>query len=106
MKKLNKLIFWLLLLSIPFSQKVAASDLSAEAISEMIRAEATCDFGYVDNTEYYMQYYFHELSFVDDSCIVTCADSSNFNEFGVFHVSCERDVAKCEKVLKKYVEVA
>ena len=107
MKKINKMILLFLFLALPFSQKIAAvSNASTEAVSEIIRKQAECEFGYVDNTEYFMQHDFHNLTFVDDSCIVTCADSSNFNEFGVFHVSDSQDAKRCEKILKKYIESA
>lgn len=81
----------------------AERQVSAEAVSEVIRRAAPVDFGYVDNTEYAMQHDFAELSYVDDSCIVVCAESTNFNEFGVFHVENTSDVRLCEKYLKSYL---
>ena len=92
------------LLSLSLSPAVsAAPSVSAETVSEQIRKAAPTAFGYVDNTEYYMQYYFHGLLFVDDSCIVISAESTNFNEFGVFHVKNTADAKRCEKQLKAYL---
>ena len=86
----------LVLLAFPHSV-FAETNTSAEAVSEVIRKAVPADFGYVDNTEYAMQHDFAELSFVDDSCIVVCAESTNFNEFGVFHTKSEKDARQCER---------
>ena len=94
----------LILVFLAFSSTVCAeSQMSAEAVSEIIRRAAPADFGYVDNTEYAMQRDFAVLSFVDDSCIVVCAESTNFSEFGVFHVKNEKDVRRCERYLQSYL---
>lgn len=106
-KKIPLSLFMIFLLMLPFSLNVyASSDISAQTVSDTIRECAPLEFGYVDNTEYYMQYFFGGLSFVDDSCIVVSAESTNFNEFGVFHVASAKDVKKCEKILKNYVEAS
>ena len=109
MKKMQIVTLSLLILLISlllFPSAFAASDLSAETFSEVIRKAAPVEFGYLDHTEYYMQHFFSDLSYVDDSCIVVCADSTNFNEFGVFHISNKEDVKRCEKSLKRYVSTA
>ena len=104
---MNKFVFSIclvLFLTFLLCQSVfAASNADAETISEMIRKAAPTEFGYLDNTEYYMQYYFSAFSYVDDSCIVTCTESTNFNEFGVFHVKSTSDVKLCEKQVKAYL---
>ena len=92
----------LVLLAFPHSV-FAETNTSAEAVSEVIRKAVPADFGYVDNTEYAMQHDFAELSFVDDSCIVVCAESTNFNEFGVFHTKSEKDARQCERYLRAYL---
>lgn len=81
----------------------AEAQVGAEAVSEAVRRSAPTEFEYVDNTEYAMQHDFAELSFVDDSCIVVCAESTNFSEFGVFHLANEKDVGRCERLLRSYL---
>ena len=107
MKQKIKYIYLFLIFAIFFSFGInASSNVSAETLSEAIRKVAPLEFGYVDNTEYYMQYYFNELSFVDDSCIVVSSESTNFNEFGVFHVTNADEVKRCEELLKTYLKAA
>lgn len=104
MKKFVFSLFLFVFVTFLLCQSVfAAPSGNAEAISEIIRKAAPTEFGYLDNTEYYMQYYFPSLSYVDDSCIVTCTESTNFNEFGVFHVKNPSDAKLCEKQLKSYL---
>lgn len=107
---MKKFICTFLLLAVLFAfcsySVLCASSKSAESVSEIIRRQAPEDFGYLDNTEYYMQYYFSELSFVDDACIVACNESTNFNEFGVFHVKSESNIKPCVKVLQSYLQKA
>lgn len=104
MKKFVFSVFLLLFVAVLLCQSIfAAPSADAETVSEMIRKAAPTEFGYLDNTEYYMQYYFSSLSYVDDSCIVTCTESTNFNEFGVFHVKNPSDAKLCEKQLKAYL---
>ena len=66
-----------------------ATDLpftSTKTIGRTVEKAIPAEFGYVDNTEYYMNRYFSSLTSVDDSYIVTSAESTNFNEFGIFHL--------------------
>lgn len=107
MKKFVFFLPFLLLSSLFLSYcATALSFPSAKDVSEVIRKAVPTEFGYLDNTEYYMQYYFSDLSYVDDSCIVICAESSNFNEFGVFHVKDPSDTKLCEKQVKSYLSEA
>lgn len=106
---MKKVVCFILLgaMMLLFCQSVlAVPSTNAETVSEIIRKAAPTEFGYLDNTEYYMQYYFPMLSYVDDCCIVTCTESTNFNEFGVFHVKNVSDAKLCEKQLKTYLSNA
>lgn len=99
-----KRFFCLILLVLLLSPAVyAEKQTDAESVSETIRLAVPADFGYVDNTEYAMQRDFAELSYVDDACIVVCVESTNFSEFGVFHVKNEKDAARCERYLRSYL---
>ena len=75
----------------------------ARSLSEVIQKACPVEFGYVDNTEYYMSSYFAGLKNVDDFYIVTCSDSTNFNEIGVFHVKDSGSIQQNTKLLKKYL---
>ena len=80
--------------------------VAANTIAEAISKAIPCDFGYLDNTKYQMQCFFSDMTFVDDSCIMVCSDSKNFNEFGVFHVKNNQEAEKCEKILKNYLDLS
>ncbi len=99
-------ILIILIVSIIPNAVFASAEASAESISDVIQKAAPTAFGYTDNTEYYMQYHFTSLSFVDDCCVVVCTESTNFNEFGVFHVKSASDAKLCEKQLKRYLKDA
>lgn len=94
------LVLLVLLLCIPIS---AEANLDAKALSEKLQEAVPAKFGYVDNSEYYMSSYFSGLEDVDDFYIVTCADSTNFNEIGVFHLKSNEHLAANHKLLKKYL---
>ena len=81
----------------------AQSNLSSAMISEEIQRAIPVPFGYIDNTQYGFQNYFSQFSFLEDGCIVVCADATNFNEFGVFYVKEHADVRKFEKILTSYL---
>ena len=87
-------------LILPISAK---SVPDARSLNETIQKACPVDFGYVDNTEYYMGSYFSGLENVDDFYIVTCSDSTNFNEIGVFHVKDTGSIPQNTKLLKKYL---
>ena len=80
-----------------------AKNTSAKAISETIQAAIPAEFGYVDNTEYAVRHELSNLTCVDDCYVVVCAESTNFNEFGVFHVDNESNVKRCAKQLTEYI---
>lgn len=94
------LVLLALLLCIPLS---AMANPNAKSVSEKIQEACPAKFGYVDNSEYYMSSYFSALEDVDDFHIVTCADSTNFNEIGVFHLKDTSHLASNQKLLKKYL---
>lgn len=82
---------------------IAHASVSAQQVSQKIQQAIPTPFGYVDNTSYSMKTDFEDMSFVIDSHIVICADTTNFNEFGVFLVR-ESDVKLCQTRLKAYLE--
>lgn len=86
------------------SLAVHAEEISAASLSSIIQAEIPVKFGYVDNTEYCMQYELKGLSGIDDSHIVVCADATNFNEIGVFHVESAANAKRCAKQLSEYLK--
>lgn len=95
-------VCFVLLFLLSFS--VAAQSVSsAKKISEEIQRAVPVPFGYIDNTQYDFQNYFSQFSFLEDGCIVVCADATNFNEFGVFRVKEYVDVRKFEKILTSYL---
>lgn len=103
MKHLFRLFFTLLLL-LAFCLPLSAREtLDAKGVSEAIQKSVPTEFGYVDNSEYYMSSYFSALKGVDDFHIVTCADSTNFSEIGVFHMKDAAHLAHNQKLLKKYL---
>ena len=93
-------ILLVLTLILPIS---AAPTTDARTLNETIQKACPAEFGYVDNTEYYMSTYFSDMKNVDDFHIVTCADSTNFNEIGVFHVKDTGSIQSNTKTLKKYL---
>ncbi len=94
------LVILALTLCIPLSAK---EKLDAKGISEILQNACPTEFGYVDNSEYYMSSYFSSLEDVDDFHIVTCADSTNFSEIGVFHLKNTAHLSQNQKLLKKYL---
>ena len=85
-----------------FSLAPQAISPTAKMAEDLCKAIPT-EFGYIDNTEYHRQCYFKELPFVDDCCIMINADSTNFNEIGIFHVKNKRDAKLCEKQVAQYL---
>lgn len=77
---------------------------SAKTIGEVVERAIPTEFGYVDNTKYYMSNYFGGLRGVDDSYIVTSAESTNFNEFGIFHLKNKADLRLAKKILRDYLD--
>ena len=94
------LIFLILILVFPV---FAATNPSAKTVSESIQKACPTEFGYVDNTEYYMSSYFSSLKDIDDFHIITCADSTNFSEIGVFHMKDTKHLSSNLKHLKRYL---
>lgn len=96
--------FLLFLLTITFCLPLSAKEsLDAKKVSEILQNACPTEFGYVDNSEYYMGSYFSSLQDVDDFHIVTCADSTNFSEIGVFHLKNGTHLSQNQKLLKKYL---
>lgn len=93
----------LLLFLVPSLPAIAHDSNSAQQISQRIQQAVPTPFGYVDHTSYSMKTYFSDMSFVIDSHIVVCADTTNFNEFGVFLVR-DSDVKLCQTRLKAYLK--
>ena len=103
MKAFFRFLFFSLLvlcLCLPLS---ARENLDAKAVSEALQRACPTEFGYVDNSEYYMRTYFSALADVDDFHIVTCADSTDFSEIGVFHMKDTVHLSQNQKLLKKYL---
>ena len=103
MKALFRSLIFILLalcLCLPLS---ARGKLDAKAVSEALQKACPTEFGYVDNSEYYMRTYFSDLADVDDFHIVTCADSTDFSEIGVFHMKDTAHLSQNQKLLKKYL---
>ena len=86
-----------------FVPRVNARNISAEAVSDAIQLALPTEFGYVDSTDYLMRHEFSSLCGIFDSHIVVCADSANFNEFGVFFVKNTTDIKPCIKQLGEYL---
>lgn len=81
----------------------ALSSISAKSIGKTVEKAIPLEFGYVDNTEYYMNRHFSELKDADDSYIVTSAESTNFNEFGIFHFKNKSELKAAKQVLRDYL---
>lgn len=81
-----------------------AQELGAKALSEIIQEAIPVEFGYVDNTSYCMHHDLENLSGIDDSYVVVCAEATNFNEFGVFHCQSSTDTKHCVKQLNEFLE--
>ncbi len=77
---------------------------SAKEIGNTMEAAIPTDFGYIDNTDYYLAHELSALSDVDDAYIVTCADSTNFNEFGIFVMKDRSDIKTAKKILQNYLD--
>lgn len=101
---------FLCLFSVVFLTVILCISGSAKAIpdtktiSEAIQKVCPVGFGYVDNSEYYMGSYFSGLKDVDDFYIVTCADSTNFSEIGVFHFKNTDNLTENKKYVKRYLQ--
>ena len=97
----------ILLFFVFFGTVAYAEDLcftSARTIGETVERAIPTEFGYVDNTKYYLNKYFTELHDVDDCYIVTSADSTNFNEFGIFHLKSKAELRSAKKILRDYLD--
>ena len=81
-----------------------AQSPSAETLSKAIQSAVPAEFGYVENTDYLMKHEFSSLQNVLEGCIVVCADSTNFSEFGVFLVEKPEDVKSCIACLREYLD--
>lgn len=108
MKKLSiRLVGFFLLSCLCFGSVAYAADLgfkSAKAIGKTVEKVIPAEFGYVDNTEYYMKRYFSSLNSVDDSYIATSSESTNFNEFGIFHLENKAELKAAKKTLRDYLD--
>ena len=76
---------------------------TAKCLSDEICAAIPTEFGYVDNTSYALANDFSSLNCVGDVCVVVCAESTNFNEIGVFYVNDPSDVKACANFLQRYL---
>ena len=104
MKKFLCLFFATLIMLLLYTNVSAKAVPDAKTVSETIQKVCPDHFGYVDNSEYYMSSYFSGLEDVDDFHIVTCADSTNFSEIGVFHMKNNDHQAENKKLLKRYLQ--
>lgn len=96
--------FLLILLTLALCTPLSAKEkLDAKLVNKALQNACPTEFGYVDNSEYYMGSYFSSLEDVDDFHIVTCADSTNFSEIGVFHLKNTSHLSQNQKLLKKYL---
>ena len=80
-----------------------ACPLGAKSIGTVVEKAVPLEFGYVDNTEYYMNRYFSKLKNADDCYIVTSAESTNFNEFGIFRFKNKSELKAAKHVLRDYL---
>ncbi len=106
-KKTRQTFSFIFLLIMLFNTVAGAEDLSftsAKTIGQTIENAIPIEFGYIDNTEYYMSRYFASMNGVDDCYIVTSAESTNFNEFGIFHLKTRNDIKTAKKVLRSYLD--
>ncbi len=92
---------------------VALFNISAEAIFDLPDAKSIgnvienalpTEFGYVDSTDFYLKNYFSELEDVDDCYIVTSAESTNYSEFGIFHLKSKENMKSNKKLLQNYLQ--
>lgn len=83
---------------------VHAKNIDAKAIGTVVENAIPLEFGYIDSTEYYMGNYFSSLKGVDDSYIATAAESTNFNEFGIFHLKDKADLRAAKEILRAYLD--
>ena len=103
MKAIFRSLFMIVLVLVLCIPIAASTKIDAKGLNEKIQEVCPAKFGYVDNSEYYMSSYFSGLEDVDDFYIVTCADSTNFNEIGAFHLKSTSHLASNQKLLKKYL---
>ncbi len=97
------IFFSFILLGISASAKNLDS-IDACSIGRVIQEAVPINFGYVDNTDYYSGSYFSYLKGIDDCYIATSAESTNFNEFGIFRLHTKADVKMAKKELQAYLE--
>lgn len=103
--KILKLTLPLLLLSLLLVVTISAkSTPDAQTLSAAIQKSCPARFGYVDNTQYYMSSYFSDLKDVEDFCIATAADSTDFSQIGVFRMKSNSSIATNKKMLSDYVK--
>lgn len=77
---------------------------STKEIGNTIETAIPTAFGYIDNTDYFLSHEFSSLTGLEDAYIVTCADSTNFNEFGIFCMKDRSDVKTAKKILRSYLD--
>lgn len=107
MKKLAIRIFVFLLLTVLCCNNIAhaeePSSINTKMIGKAIEKAVPLQFGYIDNTEYYLRRYFSALPSVDEGYIATSAESTNFNEFGIFRLKNRADQKSAKKMLQNYL---
>ncbi len=108
MKQKNIFSIFLLLILLPnFCLPIMAKDtfsIDSPTIGKAMQEAIPITFGYIDNTEYYSKCYFSQMNGILDCYIATSAESTNFNEFGIFHLNSKADVKSAKKILQMYLE--
>ncbi len=77
---------------------------SAASLGKVIQDAIPTEFGYIENTQYYLKNYFSDLNGVDDCYIATSAASTNFNEFGIFRFQSKKTAKDAKKMFLEYLE--